>query len=73
MVPADADDIKKEYEILLGELVKYNPDLQDKSRVLAITKSDMLDEELIEHCPKICRKAFPMSLSPPLPEWGSPS
>ena len=48
MVPADADDIKKEYEILLGELVKYNPDLQDKSRVLAITKSDMLDEELIE-------------------------
>ena len=48
MVPADADDIKKEYEILLGELVKYNPDLQDKSRVLVITKSDMLDEELIE-------------------------
>ena len=48
MVPADADDIKKEYEILLGELVKYNPDLQGKSRVLAITKSDMLDEELIE-------------------------
>ena len=47
MVPADADDIKKEYEILLGELVKYNPDLQGKSRVLAITKSDMLDEELI--------------------------
>ena len=40
--------IKKEYEILLGELIKYNPDLQDKSRVLAITKSDMLDEELIE-------------------------
>ena len=48
MVPADADDIKKEYEILLGELIKYNPDLQEKSRVLAITKSDMLDDELIE-------------------------
>ena len=48
MVPADADDIKKEYEILLGELVKYNPDLQDKTRVLAITKSDMLDDELIQ-------------------------
>ena len=48
MIPADADDIKKEYEILHNELVKYNPDLLDKSRVLAITKSDMLDEELIE-------------------------
>ena len=48
MVPADADNIKKEYEILLGELIKYNPDLQEKSRVLAITKSDMLDDELIE-------------------------
>ncbi len=48
MVPADADDIKKEYEILHNELVKYNPDLLDKRRVLAITKSDMLDDELIE-------------------------
>ena len=48
MVPADADDIKKEYEILLNELVKYNPELVEKQRVLAITKSDMLDEELIE-------------------------
>ena len=48
MVPADADDIKKEYEILHNELVQYNPELLDKQRVLAITKSDMLDEELIE-------------------------
>lgn len=48
MVPADSDDIKKEYEILHNELVKYNPDLLTKSRVLAITKSDMLDEELME-------------------------
>lgn len=48
MVPADADDIKKEYEILLNELVKYNPELVEKQRVLAITKSDMLDEELIQ-------------------------
>ncbi len=48
MVPGDADDIKKEYEILHNELVKYNPDLLDKRRVLAITKSDLLDEELIE-------------------------
>ncbi len=47
MIPADADDIKKEYDILLGELIKYNPDLADKPRVLAITKSDMLDEDLM--------------------------
>lgn len=48
MIPADSDDIKKEYEILHNELVKYNPELLTKSRVLAITKSDMLDDELIE-------------------------
>lgn len=48
MVPADAPDIKKEYEILHNELVRYNPELLDKRRVLAITKSDMLDEELME-------------------------
>ncbi len=48
MVPADADDIQKEYEILHNELVKYNPELLDKRRVLAITKSDMLDDELIQ-------------------------
>ncbi|MDR3251838.1 MAG: GTPase ObgE [Tannerella sp.] len=46
MVPADSDDIKKEYSILSDELEKYNPDLVDKSRVLAITKSDLLDDEL---------------------------
>lgn len=46
MVPADSDDIKKEYEILLSELGKYNPELLDKSRILAISKSDMLDDEL---------------------------
>ena len=46
MVPADAKDYKKEYEILLNELVAYNPELADKDRILAITKSDMLDEEM---------------------------
>ena len=46
MVPADANDITKEYEILLRELKKYNPELLDKDRILAISKSDMLDEEL---------------------------
>ncbi len=48
MVPADSDDIGKEYNILLNELVLYNPDLLDKKRVLAITKSDLLDDELEE-------------------------
>lgn len=47
MVPADADDIATEYRVLLNELQKFNPDMLDKGRVLAITKSDMLDEELI--------------------------
>lgn len=48
MIPADAVDIKKEYEILHNELVTYNPELLEKRRVLAITKSDMLDDELEE-------------------------
>ncbi|PLX25945.1 MAG: GTPase ObgE [Salinivirgaceae bacterium] len=48
MVPADSDDIHKEYDILLNELEQHNPQLLDKSRLLAITKSDMLDEELME-------------------------
>ncbi len=52
MVPADAKDIKKEYEILLRELELYNPELLIKDRVLAITKSDMLDEELMEEMKK---------------------
>lgn len=46
MVPADADDIEKEYNILLNELTQYNPELLDKARVLAISKCDMLDDEL---------------------------
>ena len=46
MVPADSDDIKKEYGILLNELKQFNPELLDKEIVLAITKSDMLDDEL---------------------------
>lgn len=46
LVPADSDNIKKEYEILVNELKEYNPELLDKKRLLAISKSDMLDEEL---------------------------
>jgi len=48
MIPADSDDIKRDYEILLRELREFNPELLDKGRVLAITKSDMLDDELRE-------------------------
>ena len=48
MVPADAGDIKKEYGILLNELKLYNPELLYKNFILAITKSDMLDDELVE-------------------------
>ncbi len=47
MVPADADDIKAQYDILVGELERFNPQLADKPRVLAVSKSDMLDEELM--------------------------
>ena len=46
LVPADADDISEQYEVLLEELRKYNPELLDKQRILAISKNDMLDEEL---------------------------
>lgn len=46
MVPADSDDIHQEYKVLLNELRQYNPELLDKKRLLAITKWDMIDEEL---------------------------
>ena len=46
-VPADSDDIAREYDILLRELRSFNPEMLDKHRVLAVTKSDMLDDELI--------------------------
>lgn len=52
MIPADSEDIKKEFDILLNELKQYNPELLDKERLLAITKSDMLDEELMNEIKK---------------------
>jgi len=48
MVPADSDDIHKEFKVLMNELKEFNPELLDKRRLLAITKSDLLDEELME-------------------------
>lgn len=47
MVPGESNDIKHDYEVLLGELKKFNPDMLEKHRVLAVTKCDLLDDELI--------------------------
>ncbi len=59
LVPADSNDIQKEYAILLNELKKHNPELLDKDRILAISKSDLLDDELkIE-----IQKEFPKDIS----------
>ncbi len=52
MVPCDSKDIADEYQILLNELEQYNPELLDKQRLLVITKSDLLDEELVEEIKK---------------------
>lgn len=59
MVPADSDDILKDYEILLNELKEFNPELADKSRVLAISKSDMLDDELRDELAKELPEGVP--------------
>lgn len=48
MIPSDSDDIRKDYEVLRNELEKFNPQLLDKQRILAVTKSDLIDEELME-------------------------
>lgn len=67
LVPADSKDISAEYKILLNELKQYNPELLDKQRVLAVSKSDMLDEELIteikRHLPKKIPHIFISSLT----------
>ena len=59
MVPGDTDDIKREYEILLNELRQFNPEMLDKHRVLAVTKCDLLDDELSE----MLRETLPDDLS----------
>lgn len=52
VIPADASDIRKEYRILLNELRQFNPELLDKSKILAISKSDLLDGELVDEIKK---------------------
>lgn len=67
MIPADSEDIRKEYQVLLNELKTYNPELSTKQRILAITKCDMLDEELMEQMkaelPEGIRTVFISSVS----------
>ena len=67
MVPADSDDIRRDYEVLLGELTQYTPELLDKRRLLAVTKCDMLDEgllrELRPHLPEGVPSVFISSVS----------
>lgn len=67
MIPADSDDVRRDYEILLGELTQYNPELLDKRRLLAVTKCDMLDDELIgqmrPHLPEGIPAVFISSVS----------
>jgi GTP-binding protein len=59
LIPADAKDIGDQYRILLGELRKYNPELLDKKRLLAISKVDMLDEELMKEMEREIPKDLP--------------
>lgn len=60
MVPVDSKDITAEYDILLNELENYNPDLLDKPRVLAVTKADMLDDEMIVSLKKELPRTLPV-------------
>ncbi len=59
LIPADAPDLKEQYRILLGELGKYNPELLDKKRILAISKVDMLDEDLMKEMEQEIPKDIP--------------
>ena len=64
LVPADTEDIAGEYNVLLSELKKYNPELLDKDRLLAISKADMLDDELKALISEQMKKDLPKGL-----EW----
>ncbi|NND10570.1 MAG: GTPase ObgE [Flavobacteriaceae bacterium] len=60
LIPADTDDIGKQYEILLDELRRYNPEMLDKDRLIAISKSDMLDDELKAELKQELDKTLPI-------------
>ena len=67
MVPGDTEDIYKEYNILLNELRHFNPEMLDKHRVLAVTKCDLLDEELMEMLRHDLEEKFKESGDHPVP------
>ena len=73
LVPADSDDIIKEYKILLNELDKFNPELLHKKRILAISKCDMLDDELLEEMKKDMNKRFKEKKTVPVMYFSSQS
>ena len=60
LIPADADNIKNQYDILLDELRRYNPEMLDKERIVAISKSDLLDEELKAELKEILDDEMPV-------------
>ncbi len=62
MIPADTDDVRKEYDILRSELERFNPELLDKQQLLAISKSDMLDDELQNEMEGQLREDLPQGL-----------
>ena len=59
LIPADSQDIQKEYNILLNEITQYNPELAEKQRILAITKCDMLDQELMDEMKQTLPEELP--------------
>ena len=59
LIPADTEDIQREYDILLNEITQYNPELAEKQRILAITKCDMLDQELMDEMKQLFPKDIP--------------
>lgn len=60
LIPADADDIRKQYDILLDELRRYNPEMLDKERMIAISKCDLLDDELKAELKEQLDKTLPI-------------
>jgi GTP-binding protein len=59
LIPADADDLFEQFSILRGELKTYNPELLDKNYAIAISKSDILDDELQQEMKNLAKKIFP--------------
>jgi GTP-binding protein len=58
MIPVDTKDVKKDFNVLRNELIKYNPELADKEFLIAFTKSDLMDDELIKEFEIILKKEF---------------